>query len=46
MNVRQKKVNGYFINDYSHADKAKIDRDYKRLVHQLSQEQAGFEVKT
>ena len=44
VNVKQKKVNGYFINDYSHADKAKIDRDTKDLFISYSQEQAGFEV--
>ena len=44
VNVKQKKVNGYFINDYSHADKAKIDRDTKDLFIGYSQEQAGFEV--
>lgn len=42
--VRQKKVNGYFINDYSHANKAKIDLDTKDLFISYSQEQAGFEV--
>lgn len=44
VNVRQKKVNGYFINDYGHADKAKIDRDTKELFISYSQKQAGFEV--
>ncbi len=44
VNVKQKKVNGYLINDYSHADKAKIDRDTKDLFISYSQEQAGFEV--
>lgn len=44
VNVKQKKVNGYFINDYSHADKAKIDRDTKDLFISYSQEQAGFKV--
>lgn len=43
--VRQKKVNGYFINDYSHANKAKIDQDTKELFLSYSQEQAGFDVK-
>lgn len=45
VNVRQKKVNGYFINDYSHANKAKIDQDTKELFISYSQEQAGFDVK-
>lgn len=45
VNVRQKKVNGYFINDYSHANKAKIDHDTKELFISYSQEQAGFDVK-
>ena len=44
VNVKQKKVNGYLINDCSHADKAKIDRDTKDLFISYSQEQAGFEV--
>lgn len=44
VSVKQKKVNGYFINDYSHADKAKIDRDTKDLFISYSQEQAGFEI--
>ncbi len=44
VDVRQKKVNGYLINDYSHAYKAKIDRDVKDLFISYSQEQAGFEV--
>ena len=43
MTVRQKKVNGYLINDYSHADKSKIDRDMENLFISYSQEQAGFE---
>lgn len=41
--VRQKKVNGYLINDYSHANKSKIDRDMENLFISYSQEQAGFE---
>ena len=44
VDVRQKKVNGYLINDYSHAYKAKIDRDVKDLFISYSQEQAGFEM--
>ena len=44
VSVKQKKVNGYFINDYSHADKAKIDQDTKDLFISYSQEQAGFEI--
>lgn len=44
VSVKQKKVNGYFINDYSHADKAKIDRDTKDLFISYSQKQAGFEI--
>lgn len=45
VSVRQKKVNGYFINDYSHADKAKIDQDTEELFISYSQEQAGFDIK-
>lgn len=45
VSVKQKKVNGYFINDYSHADKNKIDRITKDLFISYSQEQAGFDVK-
>lgn len=45
VNIKQKKINGYLINDYSHADKAKIDQDTKDLFISYSQEQAGFDVK-
>lgn len=45
INVKQKKINGYLINDYSHADKAKIDQDTKELFISYSQEEAGFDVK-
>lgn len=44
VHVAQKKVNGYLINDYSHADKGKIDSDTKDLFISYSQVQAGFEV--
>lgn len=42
VNVRQRKVNGYTINDYSDADKAMIDRYTKQIFISYSQEQAGF----
>ena len=42
--TRQKKVNGSLINDYSCANKPKIDNDTKNLFISYSQEQAGFEV--
>lgn len=45
VSVRQKKINGYLVNDYSHAIKEKIDRDTKDLFISYSQEQAGFDVK-
>lgn len=45
VNVRQKKVNGYLLNDYSNADKTQIDRDTENLFISYSQEQAGFDVK-
>lgn len=45
VNVKQKKINGYLINDYSHAIKENIDRDTKDLFISYSQEQAGFDVK-
>lgn len=44
VDVRQKKVNGYLLNDYSNADKTKIDQDTERLFISYSQEQAGFKV--
>ena len=43
VNVHPKKVNGYPLNDYSEANKAKIDNDTKHLFISYSQEQAGFE---
>ena len=42
--TRQKKVNGNLINDYSCANKPKIDNDTRNLFISYSQEQAGFEV--
>ncbi len=44
IHVTQKKVNGYLINDYSHANREKIDDDAKKLFISYSQAQAGFEV--
>lgn len=43
VNVQPKKVNGYPLNDYSEANKAKIDSDTKHLFISYSQKQAGFE---
>lgn len=43
VNVHPKKVNGYPLNDYSDADKAKIDSDTSHLFISYSQEEAGFE---
>ena len=40
--VKQKKVNGYLINDYSEANKPMIDQFVKHLFISYSQEQAGF----
>ncbi len=45
VNIKQKKINGYLINDYAQANKAKIDQDTKELFISYSQEQAGFDVK-
>lgn len=42
--VRQKKVNGFLINDYSTAYQDKVKADIGGLVISYSQEQAGFEV--
>lgn len=36
------KVNGYDINRYDRANKAKIDADIQKLIISVSQEQAGF----
>jgi hypothetical protein len=43
VNVQPKKVNGYPLNDYSDANKVKIDSDTKHLFISYSQEQAEFE---
>lgn len=40
--VHQRKVNGYMINDYSIADKHKIDADISHLFISYTQEEAGF----
>lgn len=40
--VKPRKVNGYTINDYSNANKNKIDRMVKHLFFSYSQEEAGF----
>ena len=45
VDVKQKKINGYLINDYSHANKTAIDQDTKELFISYSQEEAGFDVK-
>lgn len=43
VNVAQRKINGYMVNDYSEARKDKIDRDVKRLFIDYTQEEAGFD---
>lgn len=40
--VRQRKVNGYTINDYSDADKTMIDEEVDHLFFRYTQESAGF----
>lgn len=42
VDVREKHINGYRINDYSHADREKIDRDTAHLFLTYSQNEAGF----
>lgn len=42
VNVRQKMVNGYRLNDYSDADKRLIDEATQHLFISYSQEEAGF----
>lgn len=42
VHIKQKKLNGYLINDYSDANKQKIDQYTKDLFISYSQEQAGF----
>lgn len=42
VDVREKRVNGYRINDYSHADKAMIDEAAGHLFMTYTQEEAGF----
>lgn len=43
VNVKPKRVNGFAINDYSDANKAKIDATVKHLFIDYSQEEAGFD---
>lgn len=43
VNVQEKWINGYRINDYSYSVKSMIDRDIKHLFISYSQEDAGFE---
>ena len=43
VNVKPKRVNGFAINDYSDANKAKIDATAKHLFIDYSQEDAGFD---
>ncbi len=40
--VRERMINGYKINDYSNADKKKIDEMVKHLFISFSQKDAGF----
>lgn len=42
VDIRQKKVNGYTLNDYSHADSMKIAEATRHLFLSYSQEDAGF----
>lgn len=42
VDIVPKKINGYNINDYSHARKDLIDRDVRHLFIDYSQEDAGF----
>lgn len=41
--VKQRKINGYTVNDYSAANKEMIDRVCRRLFIDWSQGEAGFE---
>lgn len=43
VNVKKVKINGYDINDYSHAIKEKIDEATRHLFISYSQEEAGFQ---
>lgn len=45
VNVRQRMIGGHMINDYSAADKAKIDEVIGHLFIDYSQEQAGFDAR-
>lgn len=42
--IKQRKVNGYLINDYSNANKDRIFEDTKHLFISFTQEQAGFTI--
>lgn len=43
VNVKQKMINGYMINDYSRADSKKIWAEIKHLFISFTQKEAGFE---
>lgn len=40
--VRQRKINGYTLNDYSDADKDMIDAETRHLFFEYTQAEAGF----
>ncbi|WP_290051395.1 SNF2-related protein [uncultured Muribaculum sp.] len=46
VDIRQKTINGYSINDYSRADKVKIDKTAGHLIIPYSQSDAGFNANT
>lgn len=42
VNIKQKRVNGFFINDYSRGNEAKIKEVTKHYMVSVSQQDAGF----
>lgn len=42
VNVKQRKINGFLINDYSHAKEEKVKEAIHPYMVQLSQQEAGF----
>lgn len=46
VDVKQRRFNGFPVNDYSHADKAKIENEIGHLYVKWTQAQAGFKAET
>jgi hypothetical protein len=44
--IKQRRFNGFPVNDYSHADKEKIENEVGHLYVKWTQQQAGFKAET